>query len=233
MVINLSLYKSAKKYSMKYILTAVLIILVAGCNQPDSKKKKNEPAIQVQDSLISKPNLENDSIVGIADSAALMNASTKILSALKTKDFNSLSSFIHPSSGIRFSPYGHIDTIRQQQFSAKELLTISQQRKILNWGDYDGSGEPITLTINTYFDKFVYDADFLNAEKKAVNKFLGSGNSLNNLKEIYPKANFTEFYFSGFDPKYSGMDWKTLRLVFEIENNQPWLIAIIHDQWTI
>ncbi len=89
------------------------------------------------------------------------------------------------------------------------------------------------MSIKNYFGKFVYDEDFLNAKQKSINEFLGSGNSLNNLREVFPGSDFTEFYFPGFDPKYEGMDWRTLRLVFKTENNRPWLIAIVHDEWTI
>lgn len=62
---------------------------------------------------------------------------------------------------------------------------------------------------------------------------MGGGNSLDNVKEIYPDADYTEFYFSGFDPKYDGMDWQKLRLIFKTKAGRTFLIAIIHDQWTI
>jgi (p)ppGpp synthase/HD superfamily hydrolase len=42
-----------------------------------------------------------------------------------------------------------------------------------------------------------------------------------------------EYHFSGFDPKYEGMDWRSLRLVFEEKDNIWHLVGIIHDQWTI
>jgi hypothetical protein len=38
---------------------------------------------------------------------------------------------------------------------------------------------------------------------------------------------------SGFDPEYEGMDWRSLRLVFEKKNDIWYLVGIIHDQWTI
>ena len=60
----------------------------------------------------------------------------------------------------------------------------------------------------------------------------GFGNSLNNLIEIYPSADFVEFYYGGSE-KYDGMDWRALRLVFEEYKGKPYLIAIVNDQWTI
>ena len=59
------------------------------------------------------------------------------------------------------------------------------------------------------------------------------GNSVNNLKEIYPNRHFIDYHFSGFDQKLKGMDWTSLRLVIEKQNGEYFLVAVIHDQWTI
>lgn len=69
------------------------------------------------------------------------------------------------------------------------------------------------------------------AEKEDYDSFIGNGNSINNLKEIYPQPHFTEYYFSGFDQKYNGLDWSSLRLVFKKYQNDYYLVAVIHDQW--
>jgi hypothetical protein len=50
---------------------------------------------------------------------------------------------------------------------------------------------------------------------------------------VYRGDSYSEFYFPGFDPKYDGMDWRALRLVFKKENEKLYLVGIIHDQWTI
>ena len=79
----------------------------------------------------------------------------------------------------------------------------------------------------------MYDADFLNAPEISLNKTVSKGNSLNNIDSVYKNCVYTEFYFPGFDKKYEGMDWKSLKLVFKKANNNFYLIAIVHDQWTI
>ena len=89
------------------------------------------------------------------------------------------------------------------------------------------------LSVEEYFKKFVYNADFLNAEKTNFDKITGEGNSLNNLEKVYKQDHFTESYFSRFDQKYNGMDWTSLKLVYKIYENKIYLVAIIHDQWTI
>lgn len=218
---------------MRYPLVLLTTIFLMGCNQKDSKKQKDKSVTQIKDSLSTKPEFKKDSTALASADSSLLQVSKDILAIIKTKDLSKMSSYVHPDLGIRFSPYAFVDTIHHQHLLPQQLTTFNQQKKVLIWGSHDGSGEPIKLSIHKYFDEFVYDADFINAPHQAVNKVLASGNSLNNLKVIYPYADFTEFYFPGFDPKYGGIDWKTLRLVFQTENNRSWLIAIIHDEWTI
>lgn len=151
------------------------------------------------------------------------------INALKNQDFETLADLIHPEKGVRFSPYATVNTKTDVVMKPFELL----ENKSRNWGSYDGSGLFITMIMSQYFEEFVYSADFVNAPKIKKNEIIGSGNSLNNLKKVYSDADFIEYHFPGFDPEYEGMDWKSLRLVFELYNNEYKLIGIIHDQWTI
>lgn len=223
---------------MKYIPVVAFILVLVSCNQRDVKPAdtgitdmpKPGPAGTVPDSAGKAD--EKDTVRLTAKDSLLLKVAEQVLVAIKAKDFSRLSSFVHPVRGVRFSPYAYIDTPRGRTLSAKQLAGQEEEQQKFTWGSFDGTGKPIRMNIGEYFDRFVYDKDFLHAEKRSVNEFLGGGNSLNNLKEIYPDAAFTEFYFPGFDPAYGGMDWRTLRLVFQTENGQPYLIAIIHDEWT-
>jgi len=206
------------------MILAILIVAI-GCNSStnDTKKEPAAPPKAVAPTPAT-PNLVTDSM--------LMQVSHSILPLLKNRDYKALAGFVHPE-GVRFSPYAFIDTSGEKLLTPAALTTIKPKHEQWVWGTMDGSGEDIKMNIDQYFKRFVYDADYLQAKRKAVNTFLGHGNSLNNLLEIYPGASFTEFYFPGFDPKFEGMDWKTLRLVFKTESNRPLLIAIVHDEWTI
>ena len=46
-----------------------------------------------------------------------------------------------------------------------------------------------------------------------------------------------EAHFPGFDKKFGGMDWESLRLVFEEVatdgGSELMLVGIVHDEWTI
>lgn len=155
------------------------------------------------------------------------------LKALRDRDMERLSPMVHPDKKLRFSPYTFVDLNQALAFSAGELKTLMSSDKVYTWGLYDGSGEPIKLTFREYMDTFVYDRDFLNAEEVGFNRIIGKGNTINNIFSVYPDAVMLEYYFSGFDPRYEGLDWECLRLIFEQKDGTWYLVAVVHDQWTI
>jgi hypothetical protein len=191
-------------------------------------RKTNEGSEALTDTIAQQPDTAGKG-------AQVLALDKQVLTALKNKDYESFAGFIHPAQGVRFSPYSYVDTTSAILFSVQgflEEVSKKPQTKII-WGQYDGTGEPIVLTIDEYFKKFVYDADFLNAPKNSLNEMIGKGNSLNNLTAIYKDSDFTEHHFPGFDQKYDGMDWCSLRLVFKNYNSKMYLVGIVHDQWTI
>ncbi|WP_052350781.1 hypothetical protein [Paenibacillus gorillae] len=155
-----------------------------------------------------------------------------IITALKNKDHQALVSYIHPDKGVLFSPYAHIDTASAKVFKADELPGLDDST-VYYWGDYDGSGEAISLTFSRYYDKFVYDQDFAAAETVSIDTIVGKGNSLINIEEVFPGSTTVEYHFSGFDPQYEGMDWESLIVVLEQDGSVWHLSAIVHSSWTI
>ena len=169
------------------------------------------------------------------DSAQVTSLSLEILKAVKEKDYEYLSNYFHPAFGVRFSPYAYIDTAVDVVLTADEYINLltKNREKLTNWGSFDGSGEPIMLNMKNYIKKYVYDVDFFNAEKISFNRILGAGNSQDNIRTVYEGLPFAEFYFSGFEEKYSGMDWRSLKLVFKKYEDRFYLVGIIHSEWTI
>lgn len=127
--------------------------------------------------------------------------------------------------------YGFVDPKEDRHFSKEDFEKFQPTKTLFTWGAQDGSGDPYKATINDYFTKWVFSKDFT-ASQYSLNKFQGGGNSLNNLKEIYPGKDFTENYIKGTE-KNSEMDWKTIRFVFEEFQGKQYLIAVVNDQWTI
>jgi hypothetical protein len=109
-----------------------------------------------------------------------------------------------------------------------------ERNAVLRFGFADGTGEPIELPIREYFSRWLYGGVYAEAPSVAVNRVLGRGNSLNNLSEVFPDADFVEFHFPGFKAAYQGMDWLSLRVVVAGRPDGGWwLLGLINDRWTI
>ena len=162
----------------------------------------------------------------------IRDTASQVINALAEMDMAAVASYVHPERGVRFSPYAFVRE-EHQVFMSGELPALVGSEEIYTWGAYDGTGEPIELTFDEYYDEFVYSSDFANPEEMALNERIGQGNTINNIGEFYPEASFIEFHFSGFDEEYEGMDWESLRLVFVQEDGAWWLVGIVHDGWTI
>ena len=210
----------------KYQLPACCVVFFFLLSCSGRKNENIDTAAAPDSSAVKRISINEDS--------ALRATTTAILTLLREKKYKDIVKYVHSTAGVRFSPYGYIDTVRDQVFTrqALEQQLNSKDSLIQYWGAYDGSGDSINLTLPAYLGKFVYDVDFLNAEHTSVDSIMGMGNSLNNLAVVYKGDRFTESHFPGFDPKYSGMDWRSLRLVYRKENSTFYLVGIIHDQWT-
>lgn len=212
--------------NMKTIIACLLLsllVFIYGCNQNSQTQHGTHDSLAVSSSQIKPVNNNEEQIRSVA---------SEILLLLKNKGYVSLAPYFHPTKGVLFSPYGFIDTATAKTFDKTTYTTLLRNLKTIHWGQYDGTGDPIDLTIPQYMGKFVYSADFVEAEKTAFNQIIKKGNSLINLSEVFPDASFIEYHFSGFNEQYAGMDWTSLRLVFEFYEGNYYLVAVVHDQWT-
>jgi hypothetical protein len=221
------------------IISACLFLIACRNKSGNKIEKTNRDTIQTAnrktDSLAQVKSIQ-DSIQSVRrKDSVLLKLTQTILLTVKNKNYSAFANYIHPVSGVRFSPYGHVDTANDIILSKAKFIAQAgnPNQDMIVWGAFDGTGDPIRLTLNNYMQRFVYDADFVKPEKRSVNKFISGGNSLNNLDSVYKECDFTESHFSGFEDKYGGMDWKTLRLVFKERNGRFFLVGIVHDEWTI
>ena len=154
------------------------------------------------------------------------------LSAIKSYRYDQLQKIIHPDLCLRFSPYSYLNS-SNLTFCGSEIDLAAASEDLLIWGSYDGTGNPINLSFEDYHEEFVYDQDYFHSPIVGYNTEVSSGNSLNNIQEIFPDGMMIEYYFPGFDPQYGGLDWRSIRLVF-VQHGMDWyLTAIIHGEWTI
>ena len=162
----------------------------------------------------------------------LLAVSHQVIHALAQKNTSVLAEYVHPTKCLRFSPYPTLGS-GDLSFCAQELFELFKDSHNYLWGHYDGSGKPIEMPFSGYYDEFIFDVDFTSPEKIGVNQEIGSGNAINNIHDVYPGSHYVEYHFSSIDPQYEGMDWRSLRLVFE-RYEQDWvLVAVVHAEWTI
>ena len=159
--------------------------------------------------------------------------------ALKNRNLENLSKLVHPDKGVRFSPYTYVRVEPGSPegadivFGSAHIANFFADQTVYNWGRFDGSGEPIDLTFEAYFARFIYDADFARPHAVGYNEIIGRGNTINNIAEVYPNAVTIEYHFEGFDPTFAGFDWRSLRLMLEEKEGDWYLVGIVHDEWTI
>jgi len=183
----------------------------------DNLKRANERTETVQESFSAE--------------VALKKTNNELLQALKVNYYDVFANYIHPEKGVRFSMYAFVNKSEDKHFSKADFEKYYPTKTIFTWGSRDGSGEIYKATVDQYMKNWVFKKDFTKSEY-SFNRLLGKGNSLNNLKEMYPDTNFTENYVSGSD-KNGGMDWNALRFVFEEFEGKYYIVAVINDEWTI
>jgi len=198
------------------ILPAILILMILSSCVPVSDG----------DELVT-PNPTSSPEISIS----LEDSAKQVINALAAQDMETVADFVHPHQGVRFSPYTFV-TEEHQVFMGEELPGLLASEEVVLWGQYDGSGEPIELTFEEYYEEFVYSSDFANADQVAVNERIGQGNTINNIQEFYPESSFVEYHIPGTE-EFGGMDWESLRLVFVQEDGTWMLVGIVHDEWTI
>lgn len=161
----------------------------------------------------------------------VMARAKEVVQALRDKDMERLAALVHPVKGVRFSPHAFVRD-SDLVFMPDQLIGILTDPTKYAWGFYDGSGLPIEMTFREYYERFIYDQDYASAERTGYNERIGKGNSIDNSLEYYTGGNVVEYHFPGFDPALGGMDWRSLRLVFQEEGSMWYLVGIIHDEWT-
>lgn len=241
-----------RKFSLA-VLLIVLAIMISACTPTNSSDLQEE--LEAKNNIIATLESENEELQGEIDelnnriedlenqtpgenpvesqSTSYLAVAIQAVDLLDDDDMNGLAAMAHPNKGIRFTPYSYVDISSDKVFTASQIPNLMSDATIYTWGSYDGTGDPIDLTFADYYEEFIYDQDFNNPHIIGNNTIIGTGNSLDNLTDIYPNGEFVEFHFTGFDPQYEGMDWASLKLVFEEDNGTWYLVAIIHSQWTI
>jgi len=204
---------SQGKWKRYAVLFSFLLLLFVACNNSGSDR--------------SNATSQNYNANG-KDTALMLQTAQSILQLIQSRQYKDLVAYVHPEWGLRCSPYAFVDTINDVVLMTEDLENNNHEQHL--WGYYDGTGDPIMLNTEAYFNQFVYDRNFIAAPNVSINRILGKGNSVNNLQAAYPECDFIEYYFPGTEDY---PDWRALRLVFKQYQGRLYLVGLVHDQWTI
>jgi hypothetical protein len=178
----------------------------------------------------------------VAGGRSLESRADAVLEALYDRDWEAFAELVHPERGVLFSAYSFVDREEDVVLHRSALLEIPFVDTLYVWGREDGTGDAIEETPKTFIEERLLDRDFRDAERGARNQTLGSGNTVNNLPEVFHDAPrgqepdqeiaFIEYHDAGTEA-FGGMDWASLRIVFERVDGRWYVIGLVRDQWTI
>lgn len=171
--------------------------------------------------------------LNFSDNFSLLNAACGVNRAIQQQNYAALAACVHPSRGVAFTPYSTVDPNVDLTFTPDQIKALPQDKTVYTWGIEDGRGDPIQMTAMDYFARYVYDADYTQASEIGIDRVMTGGNALENLAEAYPGCRYVDFSIPSADPVNDGLDWSSLKLVFQLENNTWYLVGIVHGEWTI
>ena len=164
--------------------------------------------------------------------AAVRARGAEAVKALKAKDFAAVAVLAHPTKGVRFSPYAFVDTQRHVVLDAATIRLGFANTKSYLWGHTSGKGDPMEWTFEQFYTRQLYNKDYAASTDVGYERHPQRGNSIDNSATAYPQGRSVDYYLPSTDP-YTTLDWGALRLVFEEQGGTWYLVALIHDEWTI
>ena len=168
----------------------------------------------------------------LEEQVSIEQKAREIIRGLHARQMEYVSNYVQAEKSLLFSPYVHVEG-DAVTFEQDDVATLLEDDTTYLWGNYDGSGDQIELTPSGYFEEFLNVEPFLNPDEVLVDAYKQRGNTTNNIEEIFPEATIAEFYSSGSEEN-EGMDWSSINLVFEQNENGIWkLVALVTGQWTI
>lgn len=166
----------------------------------------------------------------------LKTISKLAITAIYKNDFIGLEELISPNKGLIISTTPYINKPNYITLSIANFQKFSKggdSSTVFKWGTYDATGEPIYMTYQQFYKRFLCPINYLGKVIKiSYNNIPTRSTASNNYKTIFPKAKFVEYYFPG-TKKSANMDWHSLILVFEQVSNKLYLSSIIIDFWRI
>jgi len=148
--------------------------------------------------------------------------------AIRDGDFESLGELVHPELGLIITPYSTVNLASDQWFTAAETAKLGGDTTGYIWGADPVTGAVLELPAGQFFSRHMYDFDYASASVACVNAVAKQGNALENVSAVFPDAIFVDLHNPGHEEQ-----WSTLRLVFEPDEGELRLVALIHSAYSV
>ena len=209
------------------------VLLPVDLTRPGPEGGMSTPALPLEPAGSQSGSDQETPALDPEDNFALLHAAGLACEAISRRDFTALASYGHPDRGVTFTPYSTVDFDTDLTFTADQIRALEQDQTTYVWGLEDGRGLPIQMTMAQYLDRYVWDADYTRAPELGIDQIITGGNALENLAEAYKGCRFVDFCYPSADPVNDGLDWSSLKLVFQAGEHSWYLVGIVHGEWTI
>lgn len=196
----------------------------------------NETIIALETELEEEPDevvSENKSytqtgvLTGRYDGQKVMEAAYDILYALKNDDMAILASYVLPVNGLNLAPSQNFDWNNTVELSPTEIINMATDTTIRNWGNEQVTNAPINMTIADYFDAYVYDEEYVGSIYIGQNVIVSTPNVPNTVYQTNGTY-FVEFMIPDFYTTNTASEWRSITMIFVVEDISPTLIAFVH-----
>ncbi len=168
-----------------------------------------------------------------AAQAMISETASKVINAIKTKDFLTLSKYVRPYEGLSLTAGVCFNPSDAQTFTPQEIKNIPNDNTVYMWGRPYASGLPVKKTISKFLYQDLYDHDFANSPEVHFNEYREwTGSGSNCLDDYFDdKTIEVEYYFPGTD-EYAYHDGASLHLIFTESDNKWYLIHMTNQFWS-
>lgn len=105
---------------------------------------------------------------GAADATrAVLQRSRAVVAALAADDTAQLATYVQPTRGVRFSPYGF--ALQDPQWMPRQVAGLHHDTHLYTWGHEPHAGTPLRLTWHKFRPNYLYTANF--AASHAIHAF--------------------------------------------------------------
>lgn len=233
---NVSRPVRREKHIRKFIagITTVVAITLVSILSVNLISTNNHLTGDVEEpEIIQKPSQIDQPEAPIQDSKdeqiMIEEKAKDIVQVLHNRNMDELASYVHKEKGLLFSPVAYIEDY-SLTFPQDQIATLLEDPTEYVWGFQEANTE-IKLSPSAYFEERIHAELFLNPDEIEVDPNVPSGERSTNIKDYFPESTVVEFHYAGTE-QYSGMDWRSLHLVFEENEQEDWdLVAIVNGLW--